>query len=158
MAYVVRRGSGSWEVRESVATSRGPRSRTLAGFRELEPETVGKALARASSPLGPEEVRRAALRAGAPVVGSGSLAGRLLGELDRGSPPAPGVRRLLLEALGSPPRESVTDTERAAAQWLDRSAEQRGQALWDLLRLGDALPARQRGPGPAFPRIVTGPA
>jgi hypothetical protein len=41
----------------------------------------------------------------------------------------------------------------AAAQWIGIDAEQRGEALRDLLELADALPAPARTPEIDFPRL-----
>ena len=42
MAYVTARRDGAFEVRESRSTPAGPRSRTLATFRELDAATIEK--------------------------------------------------------------------------------------------------------------------
>lgn len=155
MAYVIRQKSGSWEIRESRATPRGPRSRTLASFRELTPEAIRQALERASAPLDAGEIRAAARRAGAPVAGAGHAGARLIAALGGGPPPPPGLRRVLLEALGSRPRKAVTDNERAASEWLGASPERRGETLRDLLLLADRVPQRRRARALRFPRIVS---
>jgi hypothetical protein len=153
MAYIAPRRSGSWELRESTTTPAGPRSRTLASFRTLTPEVIEHAQRRASRPLDEVEIRRAALRAGAPVAADGAsdAAAALLRELERGAEPTPGLVRLLLAALGA--GGQVTDAERAAARWLGVPAEQRGEALRDLLLLADRLPIPIRDPRPQFPRL-----
>jgi hypothetical protein len=155
MAHVVRQKSGSWEIRESRATPRGPRSRTLASFRELTPEVIRRARERASAPLDAEQVRDAARRAGAPVAAAGQAGAKLIAALAGGPPPPPGLRRVLLEALGSRPRNAVTDNERAASEWLGASPERRGETLRELLLLADRLPHRRRARVPRFPRIVS---
>jgi hypothetical protein len=53
MAYVVATQPGRFEVRESASTPSGPRSRTLASFRELTGEVVEKVQARAEKPAPP---------------------------------------------------------------------------------------------------------
>jgi len=50
MAFVVPTKKGSFEIRESRSTAAGPRSRTLASFKELTDETIEKARARAAKP------------------------------------------------------------------------------------------------------------
>src|ERR1700687_4471424 len=44
--FVVRRPADRWELRESTLTPSGPRSRTLATFRELDDQTIRHATAR----------------------------------------------------------------------------------------------------------------
>lgn len=157
MPYIVPKRSGSWELRESVATERGPRSRTLVSFRELTPETIRRAGERASTPLDADALRWLAQRAGAPVASPVRIGGRLLRALAGGPSPPPGLRRLLLEALGAPPHDPMTASERAAGEWLDRTPGQRGAVLWDLLLLADALPSRRRTAVSKFPRIASRP-
>jgi hypothetical protein len=158
MAYVTGRRKGAWELRESRATPAGPRSRTLATFRTLTPDVVARAQARASAPLDADEVRRAALRAGAPVVvpGPDHAARELLAHLAAGRRPRPVLGRLVLDALADR-QGGVSDNARAASAWAAASAEQRAQALGDLLLLADRLPRRRRNLGSGFPRISSAP-
>jgi hypothetical protein len=160
MAFVTSAKRGHFEIRESRSTPAGPRSRTLASFRELDAETIEKARARAESPLDPEQLRRAALRAGAPVaIGEADRAAReLLAQLARGNEASPMLRRLLLDALESPAGEPVSDAARAASQWADTSPSERAETLVDLLRLTDAVPLRRRPETSAFPRLASAPA
>jgi hypothetical protein len=168
MAFVVPTRRGRFEIRESRSTPDGPRSRTLASFRELTEETIEKARARAEQPPpGPEELRAAALRAGAPVAPSDvdRAARELLARLGRGEAPAPMLRRLLLDALASPDRggrpaageAAVSSSARSASEWIDASLRERGDALEDLLLLADALPLRRRPEKIGFPRLSSAP-
>lgn len=154
MAYVVGKANGTFEIRESHATPRGPRSRTLASFRTLTPETLRKAAARASKPLDADRVRRAAQRKGAPIAGSASdmAAASLLQELEHGRPPRAALMRLLREAL-SGTAERLSGNASAAAAWIGATPQRRGEALHDLLLLVDSLPARRGAERPRFPRI-----
>jgi hypothetical protein len=182
MAYVTARPGGTWEIRESVSTPKGPRSRTLASFRTLTSEIVEQARARAAKPLSPDDVRRAARRAGAPVdlATADKAAGDLLRELANGREPHPILRQLLIDALqagppvrlGEPARtfgsraaaepldaherqapESL-DNARASAAWLTASQAERGDALYDLLLLADQFPpSRSRAEHDGFPRL-----
>jgi hypothetical protein len=80
MAYVVGRPRGRFEVRESVHTPKGPRARTLAGFRELTDEVLAKGRGRAVRPFDAAAVIASAEAAGAPVrvrAGAGSRNGRV---------------------------------------------------------------------------------
>jgi len=157
MAFVTSSKRGHFEIRESRSTPAGPRSRTLASFKELDAETIEKARARAESPLDPEQLRRAALRAGAPVAGGDAdrVSRELLAQLARGNEPSPMLRRLLLDALESPQREPVSDAARAASEWADATAGERGETLVDLLRLADAVPLRRRPATSDFPRLAS---
>jgi hypothetical protein len=157
MAYVVKRPGGRFELRESANTPRGPRSRTLASFRELTPEVVQRALERAQVPASAEELRAAARRAGAPVPleRADAAAAALLSELDRGRQPSRRLARALASALDGRGRErEATDDERAAAAWLAATPAERGDTLRQLLLLTDSLPARREG-DLRFPRVRT---
>ncbi len=155
MAFVTPTKSGRYEIRESRSTPAGPRSRTLASFKELDEKAIEKASARAESPLDPAELRQAALRAGAPVAPSAinRATRELLAGLARGERPSPMLRRLLLDTLESPQREPVSDAARAATEWVDATPGERGEALADLLRLADAVPLRRRPPQSEFPHL-----
>jgi len=67
MAYVVARRSGRFEIRESLHTAKGPRSRTLAGFSVLTDDVLSAAAPRAQRPFDSDAVLRSAERAGARV-------------------------------------------------------------------------------------------
>jgi hypothetical protein len=155
MAFVTATKNGRYEIRESRSTPAGPRSRTLASFKELDAETIDKARARAGSPLDPAELHRAALRAGAPIAPSpvDRASRELLARLARGEEPSPMLKRLLLDVLESQRREPVSDAARAVSEWADATAGERGEALADLLQLADAVPLRRRPPESNFPRL-----
>jgi hypothetical protein len=164
MAFVVPTKRGSFELRESRSTPDGPRSRTLATFKELTDETIEKAQARAARPVPSEvELRQAALRAGAPVQGSAvdEAARKTLRLLANGKPLDPMLKRLLLDALEhedrsdrpADPEALVSDTARSATEWIGADPRQRGKTLQDLLELADALPVRLRPTEITFPRL-----
>jgi hypothetical protein len=165
MAYIVLTKRGAFEVRESRSTDKGPRSRTLASFRQLDDEVVRKVRERAAKPPEPEELRQAAIRAGAPlsVEPADRAAGELLRLLATGKSVDPKLRTLLLDALereerragGSRKRSraAVSDAARAASQWIGASLELRGEALGELLGLADALPFEPRSEELDFPRL-----
>jgi hypothetical protein len=140
MAYVVARRSGRFEIRESLHTAKGPRSRTLAGFSVLSDDVLSAAARRAQRPFDSDAVLRSARRAGARVQVARSGASRARDRFLAGSesmaasvsrPPANAVRRdagaTLLELLGfadmvragQPPRPR----ERLAFPVLARLAE-----------------------------------
>jgi hypothetical protein len=113
MAYIVARKGGRFEIRESLHTASGPRSRTLAGFRVLTDEMLNAAARRAQRPFDAEAVIRSGRRAGVrvQVASSGAsrardrfLAGsrRMADTLTRPAPPAerPDAGAALLELLG----------------------------------------------------------
>lgn len=176
MAYVVARRSGGWEIRESHATPRGPRSRTLAFFRSLTPEVMVRARRRSAKRLDTAEIRRAAVRAGAPVpvATADRAAGELLAELAAGREPRMPLGRLLLDSLrhaggtgddglsdgdgGRPERDGgLPDSVRAAAGWIAATPQRRGDTLRDLLLLADRLPHRRRPPSLGFPPLHSTP-
>ena len=154
MAYVVRRPGGRWELRESRSTASGPRSRTLASFRELTTEVVERARGRSAAELAPDDIRRAAARAGAPLAmdPAARASAALLRELTLGHQPPTAHRRLLRDAL-APVDEEPTDAERAVAPWLGATPELRGEALRDLLLLADRIPRSASRSNPSFPRL-----
>ena len=144
MAYVVRRPNGSWEVRESVSTPKGPRSRTLASFRRFTPAVVSRAVRAAQRPTTSDAVYAALEEAGAVSSAADEAARALLAEVAAGRPPSPGLRRLLTDMLSDPPAHDPPGAD--AAEWFGRSDAERGAALRDLLDFVDALPRRPRPP------------
>lgn len=154
MAYIVARKTGTWEIRESTTTPAGPRSRTLATFRELTPEVIERAAARAEGHLDHGALATLARRAGAPVARAPAdeAAAVLLAELSHGQGPSPGLHRLLVAALGPADRQP-TDSEAAVGPWIGASMAERGEALAELLLLVDALPVPKPRERPRFPRI-----
>jgi len=148
-------------VRESRTTPRGPRSETLASFRELTDEVISKARAKAANPPSVEELRRAARRAGAPVARAPveQAARELIAELARGQRLGPPLREILLELLQRGYREDASpspanEAARAVVMWMAATPEERGRALFDLLLLADALPSGgRRGKPLRFPRL-----
>ena len=162
MAFIVATRGGRFEVRESHSTPDGPRSRTLASFTELTDETIEKARARASKPLDARKLEEAAVRAGAPIAGApvDDSARETLRRIANGERLDPMLQRLLQDALAtsetggqSDAPATVSDTARAAAQWIGASLARRGEALQDLLELSDALPLRVPPADIRFPRL-----
>ena len=163
MAFIVQTRRGNFEIRESRSTPAGPRSRTLAGFKELTDETIEKARARAVKPPSADELREAALRVGAPIAPSpvDRTARDLLGKLAKGQRPNPMLKRLLLDALANEDRSdrptdataTVSDAARSVSEWVGIGAKERGEVLEDLLLLADALPLRRRPETIGFPPL-----
>jgi hypothetical protein len=168
MAFIVSAPRDTFEIRESRSTPAGPRSRTLVTFKVLNNETIEKAGARAAKALDPDQLRQMARRAGAPVAAAPAdrAARSLIAELTRGRSPEPTLRRLLVDALENDNRgvaeeaspRPLSDSARSAAAWLAATPQLRGEALRDLLLLGDALPARKHEGARRFPRMESGPA
>jgi hypothetical protein len=161
MAFVVGNKRGRFEIRESIATPAGPRSRTLAGFTELTGDVIEKARQNAVKPPTAKELRRSARRAGAPVARPPieAAARRLIAELARGGRLDPTLRRMLLDLLRHGYREGREtsireEAEHGVAEWMAATPEERGRALVDLLLLADALPSGGRlGKPLRFPRL-----
>jgi hypothetical protein len=159
MAFVVPTKRGGFEVRESHSTPAGPRSRTLATFREMSDEVIEKARSRAAKPPSAEHLRAAAARAGAPLAEPpvDRAAREMLRLVAGGERLDPMLRRLLLNALA--PQEvstvagAVSDAARSATEWIGASPKRRAEALQGLLELADALPFRIRSEEIGFPRL-----
>ena len=158
MAFIVPTKRRTFEVRESFSTPEGPRSRTLATFRELTDEVIEKAREKAAKPPTPEQLRDAARRAGAPVSSTqvDRAARELIAELAKGEEPEPKLRQLLIGTLGNGWAEpaSSPSAARSAAEWIVATPQQRGKTLEDLLLLADALPSGgRRGKPLRFPSL-----
>lgn len=160
MAFLVRRGGGRFDIRESVSTARGPRARTLASFRgALTPEVLERAEARASRPFDGAEVAARAEALGVPVTArrEDREARALLGALRTGRPVDPSLVTLLREELREQPAEPVPEELAEVAEWVGVDERERGRALRDLLRVSDRIfrsrrPVRERRRVP-FPRF-----
>jgi hypothetical protein len=120
MAYVVARRGGRFELRESLHTANGPRSRTLAGFDVLTDDILAAAARRAQRPFDAQAVIRSARRAGARVRAATSGATRARRFVT--------ASRSMAVALGKPPTGGRADA---------------GAALLELLGFADAVTAGQ---------------
>jgi hypothetical protein len=161
MAFIVSTKPDRFEIRESASTPKGPRSRTLVSFRELDDSVVEKAQQKAVKVIDAAELRRAARRAGAPVARptADRAARELIAELGKGRRPDPTLQHMLLDLLqhdradGAAPAPD-SEAELGVAEWMAASLEERGKALVDLLLLADALPHDGRKGKPLrFPRL-----
>jgi hypothetical protein len=143
VAYLFRRADGRLEIREAVATPRGPRARTLAAFRGA---------------LSPEILERArALRVPAPARRGDADARELLARLRVGAAIDPTLAALLRDAL-APAAAAALPLELAeVAEWVGVDDARRGEALRGLLRVSDrAVRGREPVRKPAhrsFPRF-----
>lgn len=161
MAFVVPTKAGKFEIRESRATPKGPRSRTLVTFGELNDEAIEKARAKASKPLDRDELLRAARKVSAPIAPPAAerAARQLIAELGRGKRLDPTLKRILVDLLerGRADRREPSAWQEAAhevAEWMAATPEEKGRALVDLLLLADALPhAGRRGKPLTYPRL-----
>ncbi len=160
MTYIVSRQDGRHEIRESVTTPRGPRSRTLATFRRLTDEVLDHAESRARTRFDRDTVRRRAEARGVPVDPPNTVlaARRILEDLIHDRPLPAGLIGALRQELDRHAAIDLPDTFAPATEWLGISASARGDALRDLLRMTDHLPPRERRDPPAFPRIRSAPA
>lgn len=142
MAYVVARRSGRFEIRESLHTAKGPRSRTLAGFSTLTDDVLSAAARRAQRPFDSDAVLRSGRRAGARVEIARSGSSRARDRFLAGS-----------ENMAA----SVSRTPTAAARG------DAGAALLELLGFADMVragqPPRPREPlaFPVLARLIEQP-
>jgi hypothetical protein len=156
----IRRQGESFEIRECIATSAGPRQRALARFRRvLTPEVLDQAELAASRPFDRSALIARARRQGIPVSPErrSPAARRLLADLRAGLPIDPTLVTLLRDALAQSPSEPLPAHLEDVAEWLGRSEADRGKALRGLLRTASRV-LRSRGPlreppRPAFPRL-----
>lgn len=160
MAYVVRRPGDRFEIRESRATPRGPRSRQLARFQgALTPEVIDRALRSASRPIDVDALIARARAAGIPVEHRRPEreARALLARLRRPDPIDPVVAGLLQRALAEQPVAALPDRLAEVADWVGASPAERGAALRDLLdaygRIAAARPRRRTRPRRPFPHF-----
>ena len=156
MAFVVARRDGRFEIRESMSTPQGPRAHTLASFRELTDVVLDHAERRALRPFDRQRVEAKALAIGALRDSRGTvrLAHSLLEDLHLGRSLPPVLAEALalrLAGAGMP----LPDSLPALADWIGSTPRERGEALRDLLRLTDRLPAARRRRGKAFPRLAS---
>jgi hypothetical protein len=121
MAFVVARRGERFEIRESLHTANGPRSRTLVGFGVLTDEVVAAAARRAQRPFDADAVIRSGRRAGARVRVATSGADRARDRFLAGS-------KRMASALGGTPA-------------MDRMAP--GAVLMELLGFADMVRASQ---------------
>ena len=143
MTFVARRARGNWEVRETVNTAAGPRSRTLATFTILTRETLDLAQERASTAFDVAQTVASAARAGAPVElrRADRLARQLLRCIADGERPSAALSEELQASL--PARSHRPEV----ATWVDVSLEERGKVVADLLAVANSFPGEWK-PGP----------
>lgn len=162
MAFLVPRSAGRVEIRESVATARGPRSRVLASFSgALTPAVLARAASRARRPFDAAALARRARARGIEVATrSGEPEARaLLARLRRGDPLDPVLAGLLSRALEGVPAEEPPEPLEEVAEWVGAGDAERGEALRQLLdtygRIAASRPARRTRPRRRFPRFAS---
>ena len=159
----IRRQGDSFEIRECLATDRGPRQRPLARFRRvLTPEVLDQAEAAARRPFDRYALVERARRKGIPITAERRHpeARKLLAHLRGGRPLDPTLVTLLRGALEPRASEPLPPHLEDAAEWVGQSEAVRGKALRGLLRTASRV-LRSRGPlheppAPAFPRLNSG--
>jgi hypothetical protein len=165
MAYLYVRPNGRVEIREAHSTPRGPRSRTLVGFRgDLTEETLDRAESVAARPFDREALRARARELGIGVapLRADAAARALVTRMRRGAALDPAWATLLRRLLEERPEAPVPDALADVLDWVGASDRERGRALRDVLRLYDRI-ARSRPPvreaeQERFPRFQVRPA
>jgi hypothetical protein len=156
----IRKQGDRYEIRECVATPRGPRQLRLASFRGvLTPEVLDRAESRARNPLHREGVVASAVRMGIPVSKRRHHpeARALLAALQRGAELEPTLVQLLETALERLDSREVPAHLVDAADWIGQPERERGAALRGLLRTADRIlrsrPPLRTPPRQRFPRF-----
>ncbi len=140
--YLVLRADGRFEIREALATPRGPRTRTLATARgALGPELLEQAARRATRPFDAERVRERARELGLSVTErrEDRAARELLAVLRGGGELDPVLAAQLREELARRPRESQPVELAEVGEWVGADDGRRGEALRGLLRVSDRI-------------------
>lgn len=165
VASLHQRRDGRAEIRETVTTERGPRSRTLAIFRgALGPEVFERAEARATRP-----VDRDALIERAERLGIRTTARRedrevraFLRALRHDVPMSPALVRAAKDALARIDVPAVPAWIAEVAEWIGAGEAERGEALRGLVRvygrIAQSRPPRRQRSARRFPRFRSRPA
>jgi hypothetical protein len=142
MAFAVARPNGTFEIRESRTTSKGPRARTLVTFHVLDEDVLARLEERADRGVDRAEVVASARRAGAPIrvheSAADGAARALIRECITGRFPSPAVAAVVKAVV---PTHDISDAVLDAVEWMGASEVRRSDALRDLLELGDRFPA-----------------
>jgi hypothetical protein len=144
----IRKQNDRYEIRECLATLRGPRQLSLASFRGvLTPEILDQAEAKARKPLNRADLVARAVRMGIPVSDRRRHpeARGLLAALQRGAVLEPTLVQLLRTALQRLDAHAVPAHLVDAAEWIGQPERDRGEALRGLLRTADRI-LRSRPP------------
>jgi hypothetical protein len=160
MPFLVLRADGRFEIREAIATARGPRARSLASARGvLGPELLERAARRATRPFDAERLRERARELGISVTERREerAARELLQVLRAGGSLDPLLAAQLRDELARRPDETAPVALAEVAEWVGADDARRGEALRGLLRVSDRI-TRSRGalrsrPRRRFPRF-----
>ena len=144
----IRRQGDRYEIRECVATPRGPRQLALASFRDvLTPEVLDRAEGRARKVFDRADLVARAASMGIPISERRSHpeARALLALLQRGAELEPTLVQLLVTALEGLESRELPAHLADAAEWIGQPQRERGAALRGLLRTADRI-LRSRAP------------
>ncbi|MCP5040253.1 MAG: hypothetical protein GY944_04435 [bacterium] len=161
MAHIRQRKEGSFEIRESCRTEKGPRARVLGSFRgALTNRVLDLAQARATQSWNRNDLIAEARAKG--IAWAESLAERdarrLLIDLRKNRTLDPRLVRLLMDELSQMKATRLPVELEDAVDWLGADVAERASALRGLLRLSDRIvqsrsrPLKQ--PPSAYPRLV----
>ncbi len=160
MAYLVRRSPARFDIRESVTTPDGPRSKTLATFQgALTPEVLDEAERSATRPFERHRLEARARALGVPVTErrEDRAAREMLAALRSGVAIDPVLIALLKQRLDELPAAPVPSSLAEVSDWVGANEAERGTALRDLLRLSDRIVRSRRSvrtrPHVPFPRF-----
>lgn len=161
MAHIRERREGTFEIRESRRTPKGPRARVLASFTgALTNRVLDLAEANATQPWNRNDLVAQARAKGIPYVESlaDSDARRLLIDLRRNRTLDSNLVQLLMDELSQMEAKEIPVELEDAVDWLGADAAERGSALRGLLRLSDQIvQSRSRPlkrPDSVYPRLV----
>jgi hypothetical protein len=161
MAHIRQRREGTFEIRESRRTSKGPRARVLASFTgALTNRILDLAEARATQPWNRDDLITRARAKGIRCVESlaESDARRLLIDLRRNRALDSNLVQLLMDELSQMEAKELPVELEDVVDWLGANASERGSALRGLLRLSDQIvQSRSRPlnrPESLYPRLV----
>jgi hypothetical protein len=146
MATIICRRDGRFEIRESVATVRGPRSTTLAIFSELSSDVLKRAGAKADRAFDAAAIKRRAEELGVPWSGPTSVADvrHVLARVAANE--VPPAFLAALKKVTSTVEVSLSPTIEPMLHWIDKDDDERGRAVFELIELGDVI-MRSRGGG-----------
>jgi hypothetical protein len=161
----IRKQGDLCEIRECLATERGPRQHALVTFRGvLTPDVLDRAEARATRPFYRRAVARRARRLGIAVGDRHRYpaARALLASLQRGERLEPTLVELLRSALDRLEARPVPEHLADAAEWIGQGERERGAALRGLVRTADRIlasrPALRTRAAERFPKFSSEPA
>jgi hypothetical protein len=141
MPFLVLRADGRFEIREAIATPRGPRARSLASARgALGPEVLERAARRATRPFDAERLREKARALGLAVSERREdRAARELLQVLRGGGSLDPLLASQLRGELAQRRDETPVALAEVAEWVGADDARRGEALRGLLRVSDRI-------------------